>query len=121
MLRHRANVMRLEEVNVNGYVAHKWVLRKKNVPVFLDLNFIRKGKDPLWSPEAGRRSDRTGVLFALESGDVRSGDRVVMTKGPKGAFQVEGAVDDAWRPTSLHHIEVGVVEVSDALFSGESS
>jgi hypothetical protein len=82
---------------------------------FLDLGFIRQGKDPQWTPEAGRASDRSGVLFLGPTTAMRPGDRIRMTKGPSGTFQVEGAYDEAWRPSDRHHIELGVVEVAKAL------
>lgn len=92
-----------------------WAVVSQGVRCFLDLNFIRRGKDPLWTPEAGRPSDRSGVLFVEASANVKSGDRLRMTRGPHGVFQVEGAVDEAWTPTRMHHLELGVVEVGAPL------
>lgn len=137
MLKHRGVVYRLQEINQGGYVSHSWMpvqiplLDENGDPVldgsgqpetqdltvrcFLDLNFIRKGKDPMWTAEAGRPADRSGVLFLTGTDDVRSADRIKMTKGPSGTFQIEGAIDEAWRPTDKHHTEVGVQEVAQAL------
>jgi len=112
MLKHRCDVLRLVETDLNGMPQHDWLTVVENVKVFLDLNFIRKGRDPVWTPEAGRPSDRSGVLFVDPGADVRSGDRVRMTVGPHGTFQTEGAVDEAWTPTKMHHKEIGVVEVA---------
>ena len=117
MLRHRCEILRLVESDIDGMPQHSWLKISEEVRVFLDLNFIRSGKDPRWTPEAGRPSDRSGVLFVDPEGDVRSGDRVRMTVGPHGTFQVEGAVDEAWTPTKMHHKECGVVEVAGVLQS----
>ncbi len=121
MLKQRCTVKFLQEGFVNGVPTSVWVERATGVKCFLDLNFIRKGKDPMWTPEAGRPSDRTGVLFVAGSAVVKSGDRIVMTKGPAGTFQVEGAVDEAWRPTSRHHLELGVTEVPSQISKGQEA
>lgn len=115
MLKHRATIRRLVASDLDGMPIHTWSVVAGGVPCFLDLNFIRKGKDPMWSPEAGRVSDRSGVLFMGGTAVIKSGDRITMTKGPSGTFQIEGAVDEAWRPTDKHHVEVGVVEVANQL------
>lgn len=137
MLKHRGVVYRLQESNQGGYVSHEWkpvqvpqlddngdpmfddddepLTQDLTVRCFLDLNFIRKGKDPMWTAEAGRPSDRTGVLFLTGKDDVRSADRIKMTRGPRGTFQIDGAIDEAWRPTDHHHTEVGVQEVAQVL------
>lgn len=125
MLKHRAKILRLTETKVNGYVNTSWTTVKVTpattpptdltILCFLDLNFIRKGKDPVWSPEAGRTGDRTGVLFAMPDAPLMPGDRVLMTRGPVGTFAIEMAVDEAWRPDDMHHLEIGVVEVAKSL------
>ena len=115
MLRHRCSILRLTETDEDGMPIHAWRTTTTGIRCFLDLNFIRQGKDPVWSVEAGRVSDRSGVLFLLGNADIRSGDRITMTRGPHGTFQVEGAVDEAWRPDSRHHLELGVVEVAQQL------
>ena len=115
MLKHRCSVKRLVEGEIDGIATASWSTTSTNVRCFIDLNFIRKGKDPMWTAEAGRRTDRTGVLFALSTADIRPGDRVSVTKGPVGTFEVQGAVDEAWRPLNLHHLELGVVEVQKQL------
>ena len=94
MLQQRCNIRRLVEGTTNGYVTFTYQTVETNVPCFLDLSFIRKGKDPMWTPEAGRPSDRSGVWFGMPKVNVQSGDQIVMTKGPSGTFQVEGAVDE---------------------------
>lgn len=121
LLAHRCDLVELKESFVNGVPQSNWTTVKTNVRCFLDLGFIRKGKDPIWTPEAGRVSDRSGVLFLDGKAPVQSGMRVKMTKGPTGTFLVEGAVDEAWRPTSKHHIEVGVVEVPKQISKGQGA
>ena len=119
MLKHRVDVYRLTESDLDGLPVHTWSLVASNVRVFLDLNFIRRGKDPVWSPENGRAMDRSGVLFAEFGANITSGDRLSTSRGPSGTFQVEGAVDEAWRPTDGHHLELGVVEVPSMIGTGQ--
>jgi hypothetical protein len=52
---------------------------------------------------------------------IRSGDRIVMTRGPVGTFLVEGAFDEAWTPRQRHHIEIGVVEVAGQIARAQYS
>lgn len=118
LLRHRADVYRLTESQVDGMPTATWRLVAAAVPCFVDLNFIRRGKDPTWTPESGRATDRSGVAFTMDTADVRSGDRLKISKGPAGTFQVEGAVDEAWKPERLHHMEFGVVEVPSHIGTG---
>ena len=120
MLKHRCHILVLEETMENGSPVVAWVpLAEDNVPIeyrcFLDLTFLRRGKDPQWTPEAGRPADRPGVFFALGDIPLRAGDRIQMVRGPEGIFETTGAFDEAWRPRGVHHIEVGVAEVAAAL------
>ncbi len=112
MLKHRGVIYRLQEAEVNGYSTMTWVAQTGTIACFLDLNFLRPGKDPGWTPEAGRVEVRAGVMFTKARDGVRSGDRIKMVKGPTGVFQVDGAVDEAWRPTSHHRNELSVKEVA---------
>jgi hypothetical protein len=112
MMKHRVDVLRLSETQVDGMPVHTWTQVASGQRAYLDLNYIRKGKDPIWTPEAGRASDRSGVLFMMGDAPIMSGDRIKVTTGPSGTFQIEGAVDEAWKPERKHHLEVGVVEVS---------
>lgn len=121
LLKQRCTLLELTETFVDGIPRSSWVAVATNVPVFLDLNFIRKGKDPMWTPETGRVSDRVGVAFFSGKVTVRSGMRVKMTKGPSGTFLIEGAVDEAWRPTAKHHLEVGVTEVPAQITKGQGA
>lgn len=118
LLAHRCTVMRLTESFVNGIPTHTWTDVATNVRCFVDLNFVRLGKDPTWTPEAGRPSDRSGVAFFLGSAPIKNGDRIKMTKGPSGTFSLEAAIDEAWRPSAKHHLEISVKEVPKQLAAG---
>lgn len=119
LLKHRCFLWEMRQGQVDGSPVHTWerVETPYDLPLrcFLDLNFIRKGKDPIWTPEAGRPADRSGVLFLAGDAPVRSGQRVEMVKGPEGTFSIEGAVDEAWKPSRRHHLEIGVLEVATSL------
>lgn len=120
MLKHRCDLLQLQESFVNGIPQTVWQkVNTQPVKCFLDLNFIRRGKDPIWTPEAGRTADRSGVLFLHGTAPAKSGMRVKMLFGPSGTFLIEGAVDEAWRPTSKHHLEVGVTEVPSQISKGQ--
>jgi hypothetical protein len=122
MLRHRCEVLRLTETFLNGSPIHSWTVVAGNIPCFVDLNFVRLGKDPTWTPEAGRPTTRTGVGFFGRVAPIRSGDRLRMTKGPSGVFAIEAAIDEAWQPERRHHLEVSLKEVPQSLHtSGEAT
>ena len=118
MLRHRCQLLRLDQEATVGspIFGYQPLLADDGSPLqlrcFLDLNYIRQGKDPLWTPEAGRPTDRTGVWFGLPSAPVHFGDRIKMTVGPLGTFEIESAIDESWTPTAEHHLEIGVKEVA---------
>lgn len=119
LLSHRGVLKRLVETDVDGAPVYDWVSVKTGVRCFVDLSFMRRGKDPGWSPEAGRVADRTGVLFCKPDLPIKPGDRIVVkTKAGReiGTFSVEGALDHVpGRHGEIHHIEVGVSEVATAL------
>jgi hypothetical protein len=122
LLKHTCHLLELRSGFKDGIPTSQWVqVTTKPHKCFLDLQFIRRGKDPLWTPEAGRVSDRTGVLFVDKGVTVKSGMRVKMVFGPSGTFLVEGAVDEVWRPTELHHYECGVTEVPSQVSAGTGS
>lgn len=118
MLRHRCNVLELGETVTDGMPTFGWTIVAENVRCFLDLNFIRQGKDPIWTPEAGRAEDRSGVLFIAPKAPIKTGNRVAMLRGPSGVFEIQGAIDEAWTPTKLHHLEVGVKEIGRPIAKG---
>jgi hypothetical protein len=112
MLAHRCSLIDSVETSTDGSSVYTWQTVATNVPCFLYLNFIRRGKDSLWVEAAGRPKDRTGVIFFKGGATVRSGMRIEMTKGPNGMFSIEGALDEAWTPRRRHHLEFGVIEVA---------
>lgn len=121
MLRHRCTILRQQVDLESGSPVYQWVEVATNVRCFLDLNFIRAGKDPMWTAEAGRATERSGVGFFMGNAPLKNGDWIKMTRGPQGIFQCEAAVDEAWRPTDLHHLEVGVKEIPQVLAQGQGA
>lgn len=116
LLVHRCNLMRLAESNQDGIASYTWSTIKRSIPLRIDLSFQRRGKDPDWISEAGRPTDRTGVAFFGPGLDVRPGDRIVMTHGPTGRFELQGSRDYVPdRYGDVHHIEIGVQEVAQAI------
>ena len=118
MLKHRITILRQTNDVTTGSPVFAWQPVKTNVPCWLDLNFIRTGKDPMWTPEAGRSTERTGVLFVLPSAPLKNGDWIKCTKGPEGIFSLEAAIDEAWRPSKLHHLEISIKEVPQQIMPG---
>lgn len=116
LLVHRADVQRFDSVLVDGseqYLPKRVAVR---LPCRIDLQYIRMGKDPQWTPEAGRPEDRTGVAMFLPGADVRTGDRLQMVRGPAGTFLVDGSVDEILGGRGrVHHLEVAVKEVPGPL------
>lgn len=90
-----------------------------NIRGNLDLQLIRRGRDPIWTPEASTTPQlRKGVLFLLKGTDIHDGDRVKWTKGGVGLFTVERGVDTPKRPGHDHHIEVWIQEVAPQIARG---
>lgn len=118
LMTHRAELKRLSESDVDGAPSYQWHVVKKNIRCYLDLTYLRAGKDPVWTPEAGRATDRTGVFFCLPDAGIVPGDRVVVffKNTVLGTFQIDGAFDTVigtrGRP---HHLEAGVKEVAAPL------
>jgi hypothetical protein len=112
LLMHRVDVQRASTTEVDGMQSYEWTTVGSSIRCRLDLNYIRPGVDPQWTPEAGRATDRTGVAFFMAGANVRPGDRLVCRRGPQGTFLCEGANAEALDSKGLtHHIEVGVREV----------
>jgi len=94
----------------------------ESVPVRLDLNFLRPGKDQPAAPEAGRAPDRVGVMFASMGTDIKAGDRVSAVAGPvDGTFEIRVIPDVATDYGSGHHVEVQIVEVAQVFDAGYDS
>lgn len=91
----------------------------------LDIGFVRPGKDQFAPLVAGRPPDRVGVCYYDVVADsngvpvVRAGDQLVCVSGPIfGTWQIRVIPDVAQNYIGGHHIEVQVIEVSQALGAG---
>lgn len=117
LLVHKCKVQRNEIDLSSGSAEMTWRTVHPNTSLFLDLMFLRQGRDPVWTPEAGRAATRVGVAFFKHNAPIQNGDRIVMTKGPaKGSiFTLEMAIDEAWTPSRLSHLEVYVNGLPESL------
>jgi len=119
LLTHRMTVKHLEIFDVDGIPAMDWRTVSTGEHCRVDLSFIRSGKDPQWTPEAGRPADRTGVLYVMPASKAKVGDRLVFTLGPRGTFLVEGVFEEILgRKGTVDHLEIGIREVAPAIASG---
>jgi hypothetical protein len=119
LLKHRCSLLELHEVLVGQLAGADWVSVIDDLPCFLDLRPL-VSKDQMWTNESARPSLAQGVLFlhVHANGIAKSGMRVKITRGPGEFFQITGAVEEAWTPRRLHHIECGVEEVGNPLAKG---
>lgn len=87
----------------------------------LDLQFIRKGRDPIWTPESSDTTPqlRTGVAFFLRTADVQDGDRIRWVKGGDGLFEIKRGTDMVKRPGQKHHLEVWISEIAPQIARGQ--
>lgn len=130
-----AQVSRLTAVVAAGAVSTTWAVPQVNMDPYLDtlgqfrcrldLQFVRPGKDQPQPIVAGRAPDRVGVLFYSPVTDVDgvplvlAGDRITMVSGPvNGTFEIRIVPDVAQDYLGAHHVEVQVIEVSQALKPG---
>lgn len=116
----RVKVQRQQLVVHEGQTAEmSWVDQDApldSVPCRLDLVFLRPGKDALPAYEAGRATDRLGVMFCGAEVNLQAGDRVVATSGPvSGTFEIRSIPDRALDFSTAHHIEVQIVETNQTL------
>lgn len=91
----------------------------------IDLTFVRPGKDQPMPFVAGRAPDRVGVCYFDLTNDangaplVLAGDRLTCVSGPIfGTFDIRVIPDVAQDFLGAHHVEVQVIEVSQALQPG---
>jgi hypothetical protein len=120
----RVAVYRLGVSLVNGMTTYSWEVQASpldNVPVRLDLQFVRPGKDQVMPVEAGVAPQRSGVMFYDTSYGLKAGDRLLCVENDFGETPVSGmfeirAIPDAAQGFSFsHHMEVQVFEVSQDL------
>ena len=133
MYRTTANVLRLSDaLDTDGVMAMTWSVVPDIVDPYLDtpgqllcrldLMHVRPGKDQPAAIVACGAPDRVGVLFYDPVTDdsgvplVRAGDRIQCIAGPVfGTFEIRVIPDVAQDYVGAHHVEVQVVEVSQAL------
>ena len=117
LLTQRCDVLRLNASNTDGAASYSWVVVASSIRVRTDLSYIRPTDPNLgWIPEAGRPDDRVGTAFFLPDAIVRPGDRIRITRGPTGTFEVKGSLDTViGRQGYTHHIEARIEEVAKAL------
>ncbi len=119
LLRMRCRILELTQGQQDGVTFEKWETVSENERCFLDLGFIRAGKDPVWTPDTKTAQNRSGVLFLARKTLAIPGSRVQITKGPPGTFLIDSSIDEAWTPTKHHHLECFVVEV-DRVLAGQN-
>lgn len=119
LLKMRCNVLAMTDSQVDGLVSQAWAIVPDGTSVrcFLDLNFIRAGKDPIWTPDSGTGQNRSGVLFLAPGAPALPGYRIQIASGngPQGTFEITSSLDEAWTPRKLHHLECFVTEVDRIL------
>lgn len=119
LLNHKCDLYGLTTTDNDGTPITGYTKVNTNpIPCRLDLNFIRQGKDNMWLEAVARPEDRSGVMFFMPNAPIKSGLRAVMLRGPKGIFQLQGAIDEAWDFNSVSHYEAGVIEVSTLQWRG---
>jgi hypothetical protein len=127
LLNSRVAVERLQLIANNGRAQMTWVPQApplSYVRVRLDMNFLRPGKDVPMAVEAGKAPDRIGVCFTNTDSGLKAGDRLKAVPNDVGLIPVPGMFeirvipDVAQDYSSGHHIEIQVVEVSQAVAEG---
>lgn len=122
----RAEALRLHSNLVNGTPLISWVKVGAVLDPYvgapgefmcrLDLTFVRPGKDQPAPVVAGRAPDRVGVLFYDATPDLRAGDRIRLLAGPvTGMFELRTIPDPVQAFSTVHHLEVQVIEVAQQL------
>lgn len=87
----------------------------------LDMTFLRPGKDVTPAQEAGRATDRIGVLFTYPYAPIKAGQRIVAIPNARGKIPVPGTFgiemipDKAQDYSDAHHIEVQIHETNQSL------
>lgn len=113
-------VQRLTRTRTDGVTEMSWVDQPAPLNAIrcrLDMNFLRPGKDVPAAQEAGTVPDRIGVMFCRPV-PIRAGDRIVAVSGPvTGTFDLKTIPDLPPDYSSVHHMEVQVVETVQSLES----
>jgi len=117
LLKMRCRILESTQSQQDGMTYNSWtpILDGDSVRCFLDLGFIRAGKDPVWTPDTKTAQNRSGVLFLPPNSEAVPGNRVQMVHGPTGTFEIKSSLDEAWTPRKLHHLECYVEEIDRVL------
>lgn len=107
----------------DGRLRYSWVPvpGMEYLPCRLDLNFLRPGVDQPMAVEAGKAPDRVGVLYCAPEWELKPGDRLRAVPDASGRLLVSGEFEIRVVPDvaldyfGRHHIEVQIVEVSQAM------
>lgn len=127
LLNSRVAVERLQLLTKNGRAQNLWVEQPaplNYVLCRLDLNFLRPGKDIPMAVEAGKAPDRMGVLYCEPNAGFKSGDRLraipndVGLIPQPGTFEIRVIPDPAQDYSAVHHLEIQIVEVAQAIADG---
>ena len=121
-----AEVLRLSGTLVHGTPTLTWAVitdmvdPAHGVPGQLkcriDLGYLRIGRDAPMPVVAGRAPDRMGVMFLDATGAIKAGDRIHCIAGPiAGTFEIRPLPDPAVDMSAVHHLEVQVIEVAQAV------
>lgn len=119
-------VTELVQTRVNGSATYAWSPVTAMVdPIWgvpgqlkcrIDLQFIRPGRDAPMPIQAGRAPDRQGILICDVNPNLKAGQRVTAIDGPvTGVFELRETPDPIVGFSLAHHIEVGLIEVAQAL------
>lgn len=121
LLRDRAIIERPTiDLSTGSAVTTYQPIGDKALKCHLDLQLIRNGRDPIWTPESSDTTPelRSGVAFFLKNADVQDGDRIRWTKGGTGLFEVKRGTDMIRRPGQDHHLEVWISEIAPQIARG---
>ena len=104
ILRHRATVMR----GTKSSGETTWATQREGLPCLLvDQRAQTEGSES----ETQRPGDRTGVLFAPLSANLKPGDRLVFTRPVIGTYLIKPDARSALTPTGPRHKEFEVEQV----------
>lgn len=112
----RCRVWRLSVTDVDGAPSYEWAVVATGIPVRVDVFGSSTVAGATFVVEAGTASDLQGTAFFLADHPCRAGDRIEMTRGFEGKFQLGGKfVKIFQRRGRIHHFEVEITEVAKIL------
>jgi hypothetical protein len=110
ILRHRAQVKRASTTVVSGMPTTTWNTILSDLPCLLDAG-TQGQPEPQYTATQQTTLDRSGLLFALPTADLKPGDRVVLTRGQSGTFVIKPAPSNVSTLSGVHHREFRCEEV----------